>query len=337
MNSIYTQETARARPRRKSAPPAAGGRERTRDRSRRTTRLISRALSANPRHRQRAAAGLVRLHQNRARAYARAILKDADLAEDAVQEAWLEGFRNLKTLREPGAFPFWFRRLVFKHCDRIRRRADFGEVPGVLDDIEAAGDRDGWLRKKRAAADPAKLIADELERRELRGRLLATYRNLSRADRRLVRLRFIEERPLKEIARELRITTDTIKNRIRILRRTLRPTIQSDAAFGLPAHYRALSSAHLAGVYARPNYIRKDAAIRILPAIHGDPAGPAPSALPAIATGMRADSPREDAQNRQRRPDRQIERALAIHTSQDDAATNQDGESALDLRRRSIA
>ncbi|MCR9145168.1 MAG: sigma-70 family RNA polymerase sigma factor [bacterium] len=227
-------------------------------RTRRLARLIARTRSENPRHRQRAAAALVRLHQAGARAYARAILKDADLAEDAVQEAWLEGFRNLKTLREPGAFGFWFRRLVFKQCDRIRRRSDFGEVPGLPEDLEvaaaAAAGRDSWLYNWRAAGDPARIVADRIETRELRKRLLAAYRGLAPADRRLVRLRFIEERPLKEIARELKITTDTIKNRIRILRRDLRPTIQSDAAYELPAHFRALASERLAGVYIAPDY-----------------------------------------------------------------------------------
>jgi DNA-directed RNA polymerase specialized sigma24 family protein len=40
------------------------------------------------------------------------------LAEDAAQEA----FRDLPTLHEPHAFAAWFRRIVFKHCDRLTRR-----------------------------------------------------------------------------------------------------------------------------------------------------------------------------------------------------------------------
>jgi len=38
------------------------------------------------------------------------------LAEDAAQEAFLEAYRNLDKLREPPAFPGWFRRIVFKHA-----------------------------------------------------------------------------------------------------------------------------------------------------------------------------------------------------------------------------
>lgn len=215
---------------------------------RRTARLVRRARSASPRHRRRAARALVRLHESRARAYARAILKDADLAEDAVQEAWLDCFRNLNSLREPGAFAYWFRRLVFKQCDRIRRRADFRELQGDPADLEAvaADAGDGWLRGKADTNDPAKIVGDKLERREIRRRLFAIYRRLSRADRRLVRMRFLEERPYQEIAHELGITTDTIKNRIRILRKSVRPAIQSDAGYGLPGAFRALSSARLA-------------------------------------------------------------------------------------------
>ena len=65
---------------------------------------------------------LVRRHQNRAVAYATAILRDRHLAEDAAQEAFVEAYRELASLREPAAFGAWLRRIVFKHCDRLTRR-----------------------------------------------------------------------------------------------------------------------------------------------------------------------------------------------------------------------
>lgn len=60
--------------------------------------------------------------QDLAVGYAYSILGDFHLAKDAAQEAFISAYCELKTLREPKAFPFWFRKLVFKHCDRIRRR-----------------------------------------------------------------------------------------------------------------------------------------------------------------------------------------------------------------------
>ena len=66
-------------------------------------------------------AALVRRFQDMAVGYACSVLKDFQLAEDAAQEAFFEAYRTLGQLREPAAFAGWFRRIVFKQCDRITR------------------------------------------------------------------------------------------------------------------------------------------------------------------------------------------------------------------------
>jgi RNA polymerase sigma factor (sigma-70 family) len=65
---------------------------------------------------------LVRRYQDIAVGYAYSILQDFHLAEDAAQEAFIEACRIIGQLRTPAAFASWFRRIVFKHCDRIIRR-----------------------------------------------------------------------------------------------------------------------------------------------------------------------------------------------------------------------
>lgn len=72
---------------------------------------------------------IVRRFQDLAYGYAYSVLGDFHLAEDAAQEAFIEAYRCLGALREPAAFPGWFRRIVFKHCDRIVRRRRSKEVP----------------------------------------------------------------------------------------------------------------------------------------------------------------------------------------------------------------
>ena len=67
-------------------------------------------------------AELVRSYQDIAVAYAAAILRNYHLAEDAVQEAFVEAYRELAAPREPAAFAAWFRTIIFKHCDRMMRR-----------------------------------------------------------------------------------------------------------------------------------------------------------------------------------------------------------------------
>src|SRR6185295_18802542 len=72
---------------------------------------------------------IVRRFQDMAVGYGYSIIRDFQLAEDAAQEAFLEAYRNLDKLREPAAFPGWFRRIVFKQCDRITRARSFTNVP----------------------------------------------------------------------------------------------------------------------------------------------------------------------------------------------------------------
>ena len=56
-------------------------------------------------------------------AAARLILRDPELARDAVQEGFIGAWRSLPTLRDPDRFEAWLHRLVFRACiDIIRRR-----------------------------------------------------------------------------------------------------------------------------------------------------------------------------------------------------------------------
>ena len=78
---------------------------------------------------------LIERFQDMAVGYAYSLLGDFQLAEDAAQEAFLDTYRNIGQLREPRAFSSWFRRIVFKHCDRVTRTFKRVLVPldAVLD------------------------------------------------------------------------------------------------------------------------------------------------------------------------------------------------------------
>ena len=60
-------------------------------------------------------------------AVARLILRDADRAEDAVQETLVACWRDLPSLRDPDRFDAWLRRLLINHVNdefkRGRRQA----------------------------------------------------------------------------------------------------------------------------------------------------------------------------------------------------------------------
>jgi len=65
-----------------------------------------------------ARAAIARLH-----ATARLIVRDSELARDAVQEAFIQAWRDLPGLRDPDRFDAWLHRLIVHSCiDAARRR-----------------------------------------------------------------------------------------------------------------------------------------------------------------------------------------------------------------------
>ena len=66
---------------------------------------------------------LVRASVARLEAIARLILRDHELARDAVQDAYVRAWRDLPRLRDPDRFDAWIYRLTVNACyDAVRRR-----------------------------------------------------------------------------------------------------------------------------------------------------------------------------------------------------------------------
>ena len=98
-----------------------------------------------------AAASIGRLN-----AIARLILHDYGAAEDAVQDALVDAWRDLRGLRDPDRFDPWVTRILVRHCQdhrrRVRRRG-LVELPWLMDDGPASDDTQANLA-----------VADQLER-----------------------------------------------------------------------------------------------------------------------------------------------------------------------------
>ena len=78
-------------------------------------------------------AALVDRFKNMAMGYAYWFCNDFHLAEDMVQNAFFEAYRELHKLQQPAAFPG---RILFKNCDRLTRGKTLSTLP-----LESAEER----------------------------------------------------------------------------------------------------------------------------------------------------------------------------------------------------
>jgi RNA polymerase sigma factor (sigma-70 family) len=153
---------------------------------------------------------LVQRFQDMAVGYAYAYLGDVHLAEDAAQEAFIEAYANLVKLHHPAAFSAWLRKIVFKHCDRLRRRKRIVTVP--LDTAaEAIVDE----------SDPAVIV----EAAELQRQVLQAIWALPTDERTVTTLFYLSDYSQREIGTFLDVPLMTIKNRLRTARTRLRASM----------------------------------------------------------------------------------------------------------------
>ncbi|HKP72422.1 MAG TPA: sigma-70 family RNA polymerase sigma factor [Pyrinomonadaceae bacterium] len=151
--------------------------------------------------------GIVRLFQDMAYACAYAVLGDAYLAEDAAQEAFIAAWRKLGQLREPEAFPGWFKRIVLTECNRLTRGKRLTAVP-----LEAGADVPALDADQQRAA----------EKRESDGRVFAAVESLPQRERVVTILFYVDGRSHKEIGEFLEVPTTTVAKRLHSARTRLK-------------------------------------------------------------------------------------------------------------------
>jgi RNA polymerase sigma-70 factor (ECF subfamily) len=141
-------------------------------------------------------AELARASGARLDATARLILRDPELAQDAVQETLIRAWRYLPGLRDPASFDHWLHSLVARACiDLIRKRRR------RVIEVELTPLHDA------PTSDDASRIAD----RDQLDRALAALEPEARA---VLVLHFYLDMPLPRVAETLGIPLGTAKSRL---------------------------------------------------------------------------------------------------------------------------
>jgi RNA polymerase sigma-70 factor, ECF subfamily len=155
-------------------------------------------------------AALTNATGDRCMAIAFRILRDVDLAEDAVQHSFVTAWRKLPSLRDPERFEAWLHRLLVNACYSEARRGrqrsqnlytmpDDGVSP---DEILSVHDR------------------DQLER---------GFRRLRPDHRAVLVFHFYLDLSLPEVAERLGIPLGTVKSRLHYASAALRAALEADA------------------------------------------------------------------------------------------------------------
>ena len=161
-------------------------------------------------------AELIRGSVTRLDGAARLILRDPELARDAVQEALIRAWRDLPGLRDPDRFEAWLHRLTVNSCLDLARRRRRRVIEVELEPIDAA-----------VAFDPAGAFAD----REV---VDAAMRHLDAHGRAIVVLHYFLGMPLTEVAATLGIPLGTVKSRLHRALGEMRIAVEAEPALASP-------------------------------------------------------------------------------------------------------
>lgn len=169
-------------------------------------------LVERARHGDREAfATLVGVTSDRMYAIATRILRDADLAEDALQSALITAWKSLPTLRDPARFEAWLRRLLVHACyAEARRRRRLSERLRLLP-VEPVHGPDEYLTVEHR---------DQLER---------AFRRLTVEQRAVLVFHHYLGLGLPEVAARLGIPLGTVKSRMHHAKQALRASLDAEA------------------------------------------------------------------------------------------------------------
>jgi len=140
----------------------------------------------------------------RAGAYAFSIVRNREDAEDAVQEALLKAYLNIRRYERSRSFKGWWFAIIRNCCrDLLRKR---GRRPAIV------------------AVDPSELpstgnnVHSEVERSD---ELVWALNQLTPAHREIIELRYFGDCSYSEIAEALSIPAGTVMSRLHVARRAL--------------------------------------------------------------------------------------------------------------------
>jgi RNA polymerase sigma-70 factor (ECF subfamily) len=154
---------------------------------------------------------IVNVSFDRSHGVAMRLLRDSQLAEDAVQQAMVNVWRDLPRLRDPARYDAWSYKLLVRAC-----YAEYKRAPKWMPAIEEGSPTEPRDR------DPYGAVVD-------RDQLDRGFRRLSMDHRAVIVLHHYLDLPLDEVGRVLGVPTGTVKSRLHRAIAEMRAALEADA------------------------------------------------------------------------------------------------------------
>jgi len=157
-------------------------------------------------------AALVQRFQGMAYTIASRYVGDHHLAQDIVQDAIIEAFLHLPQLKEPSAFPGWFRQIVFRQCTRLLRQGTltYYSLEAASADLVAKSDTEELVMQAEREASVRSALA-----------------SLPRHEQLVAALFYGCGYSYNEVSAFLKIPITTVKKRLHSARQKLRMQLQA--------------------------------------------------------------------------------------------------------------
>jgi RNA polymerase sigma factor (sigma-70 family) len=157
-------------------------------------------------------AALVQRFQGMAYTIASRYVGDHHLAQDIVQDAIIEALLHLPQLKEPSAFPGWFRQIVFRQCTRLLRQGTltYYSLEAASADLVAESDTEELVMQAEREASVRSALA-----------------SLPRHEQLVAALFYGCGYSYNEVSAFLKIPITTVKKRLHSARQKLRMQLQA--------------------------------------------------------------------------------------------------------------
>jgi RNA polymerase sigma factor (sigma-70 family) len=136
-------------------------------------------------------------------------------AEDAVQEAFIKVYQKIGELKDPQAFPAWFKRIVVNHCTDVLIASKPTISTEEVEELDFIEETDDSLIPDKSLdnAETARLIMEIIDK-------------LPEPQRVCILCYYYEQLSVSEIAESLAVSENTIKTRLSLGREKIRKALE---------------------------------------------------------------------------------------------------------------